>query len=343
MKINITEIANRAGVSVATVSRALNNKGPIRPATKQKILQIAAEYNYKPNSSARSLSRQRTDTIGVILPELADEFFMDILRGVDEEAHSTGNYVMVSSSHSQRNMVETMLEFMSSGRVDGVILMAPLLHDELIEMISKSSRPVILLNNYDSIPNAACININNYQGAFVMTEHLIRLGHKRIALIKGPEGNGDVVERVRGFNDAMENSAIEIDNQNIISGDFSIKSGYHGLMRLMSSNNKPDAVFALNDMMAVGCYEAAKSLAIKIPDDIAIAGFDDIYLTRFLSPRLTTVHTPIKELGQQAVSYLIKMIEGEAAPKKEYCGEITASLIIGGSCGSKNVTNQTIF
>lgn len=334
VSISIVEIAKKAGVSVATVSRALNNKGPVSPKTRARIQQIAGQFNYKPNVNARGLLLHKTDTIGLILPELADEFFMDILRGVDEAATRSGYYVMLSSSHSRRDLVETMLEFMSSGRVDGIILMTPMLHEDLKDMISGSSRPIVLLNNYDQIPNSTCVNIKNFQGAYSMTEHLIRQGHKRIAVIKGPEGNGDANQRLLGFQQAMAKNKVPIENELIVSGDFSSKSGYFAFMRLINAEDKPDAIFALNDMMAVGCFEAARANGLSIPQDIALAGFDDIYLTRFLTPRLTTVHTPIKELGQRAVNYLLKMIKQEVDPNENHCEEIGTGLIIGGTCGA---------
>lgn len=332
MSISIVELAQKAGVSVATVSRALNNKGPVSVKTRERIQQLAGQYNYKPNVNARGLQLQKTDTIGLILPELADEFFMDILRGVDEAASRSGYYIMVSSSHSSRDMLETMLEFMSSGRVDGVILMAPMLQVGLREMLSRSSSPIVLLNNYESLPNSACVNIKNLQGAYAMTEHLIRQGHKRIAVIKGPEGNCDAQQRLQGFQEAMAKNNTEVESDLLVSGDFSSKSGYFAFMRLMNAEHKPDAIFALNDMMAVGCFEAARANGLSIPQDVALAGFDDIYLTRFLTPRLTTVHTPIMELGQRAVNYLLKMIKREVDSKESHCEEISTGLIIGGTC-----------
>ncbi len=338
MGISIVDIAEKAGVSVATVSRALNNKGPVSAKTKARIQQIANQFNYTPNVSARGLSSQKTETIGLILPELADEFFMDILRGVDEAASRSGYYVMVSSSHSRRDMVETMLEFMSGSRVDGVILMAPMLHRNFRDMIDRVSRPLVLLNNYDKIPNTTCINIKNFQGAFAMTEHLIKQGHKRIALIKGPEGNNDARQRMLGFQEAMVKNNLELDSDLIVSGDFSSKSGYFAFMRLMNAEHKPDAIFALNDMMAIGCFEAAHQNNLTIPQDVSLVGFDDIYMTRFLNPRLTTVHTPIMELGQRAVNYLLKMIKREVDPKENHYEEINTGLIIGGTC-SVNSTN----
>jgi LacI family transcriptional regulator len=343
MNINIHEIARRANVSVATVSRALNRNGPVREETRQRILQIAKEFNYRPNPLARGLSKNQIDTIGVILPELAGEFFMDILCGIDEEAYYANCYIMVSSSHSQRNIVETLVEFMASGRADGVILMAPQMHAEVLELIKKSNRPIVLLNSSRDITQSVSFNINNYQGAYAITEHLIQHGYKNIAMIQGPAGNCDADERWRGFKEALLHHALPLQNELVVRGDFVIKSGYYGFIRLMSSLKKPEAIFAANDMMALGAYEAAKSMGLVIPKDIALVGFDDIYLTRLLSPRLTTVHVPISELGNKAVRYLLKMINCEVDPKKPHREELSTGLVIGGSCGCTNFAVQSIF
>jgi len=331
--ININEIARRAGVSIATVSRALNKNGPVREETRRKIQQIAEQVNYKPNPIARSLSRKKTDTIGVILPELVDEFFTDIIRGIDEEAYRTNQYIMVSSSHSERNIVQTLLEFMSSGRVDGVILMAPQFREELTTLIKRSKRPVVLLNSCNGSENFVCFNINNYIGARSIIEHLIKHGYKNIGMIRGPEGNCDADERFRGFKDTLAEHNLPIEHHLTVPGNFTVKSGYYGFIRLMSQPQKPQAIFAANDMMAVGAYEAARELNINIPHDVAIVGFDDIFLSRLLTPRLTTVHVPIVELGTQAMRYLLKMISNEVDPKQPYCEEFSTGLIIGGSCG----------
>ena len=336
MKINIKEIARRSGYSTATVSRVLNNKGPVKEETKRRILQIAQEHDYIPNPIARSLSRKKTDTIGVILPELIDEFFMDILRGIDEEAYNAGKYIMVSSSHSQRNIIETLFEFMASGRVDGVILMAPKMREEVSAIIRKSKRPVVVLNGHREMDNIVSFNIDNYHGAYSVIEHLIGHGYKNIGMIQGPKGNCDAEERFRGFKGALKKNNLPLHDSSIVAGDFTARSGYYGFTRLMSQSQKPEAIFAANDMMATGAYEAARNSHIKIPQDVAIVGFDDVYLSQLLVPRLTTVHVPIIELGQKAIRYLIKMINGEVDAKSPYREEVSTGLVIGGSCGCNN-------
>ena len=336
MKTNINVVADKAGVSIATVSRAFNEQELVKEETRSRIIKIARELNYKPSPIARGLSTQTTDTIGVILPDLVGEFFMDIIHGIDEEAYKSNRYVMVSSSHSQRNMVETLIEFMASGRVDGVILMAPQMHKEVDDFLSKSKRPIVLINSCSDLSNAVNIQIDNYRGGLTCAEHLIWHGYKDIAIIKGPAENCDAQDRYNGFLDALHKSNLNSKSSFEFSGDFGIKSGYDGFMNLMSQIRKPDAIFISNDMMAIGAYEAAKVLNIKIPQDIAIVGFDDIYLSKLLNPRLTTVHVPISELGAKAVNYLLRMISGEVNCKQAYKEILPIELVIGGSCGCAN-------
>lgn len=340
---NIHEVAKLAGVSIATVSRAFNNSKLIRGDTKSRILRIAEEIDYKPSPLARGLSTRMTDTIGVIIPDISGEFFTDIIHGIDEEAHRWNKFIIVASSHSQRNAVETLIDFMSSGRVDGVIMMAPQIHKEVPEIIAKSKRPVVLINSLNDIDEAVSISIDNYQGTVANIEHLLEHGFKRIAIIKGPKDNCDAEERYLGYQDTLEKHGIEINPNWVVDGDFTVRSGYYGFMRLMTLAEKPEAILAANDMMALGVYEGAKVLKVKIPQDIAVTGFDDIYLSRLLTPRLTTVHAPIEELGSKAVRYLLKLIEGEVNPLDAYHEKLSTGLIIGGSCGCTSASPSPLF
>jgi DNA-binding LacI/PurR family transcriptional regulator len=331
--VNIRQIAQRAGVSIATVSRALNNKGPLREETRQKILAIAQELDYRPNPMAQSLTTKQTNTIGLILPELVDEFFMNIIHSIDEEAFRASCFLMVASSHSQRNVVETLLDFMASGRVDGLILMAPQMNAEIVQLIRRTKRPIVLLNSSQKKESIVTFNINNHQGAWSVTEHLWQHGYRQIAMIQGPAGNIDAEERFRGYSEALSAYGCKPHPDLIMPGQFNQESGYYAFNRLMSQRNRPDAIFAANDMMAIGAFEAAKNFHLRIPEDIAVVGFDDIYACRLLSPRLTTVHVPINELGSKAICYLFRMISGEVDIHQGHHEEISTGLILGGSCG----------
>ncbi|HGY57473.1 MAG TPA: LacI family transcriptional regulator [Caldithrix abyssi] len=343
MQTNINEIARRCGVSIATVSRVFNNKGPIKESTRQKVLQVARELNYHPNYTARGLSRRKTDTIGVILPELNDEFFMNIIHGIDEVANRNKQYLLVSSSHSRRNDVETMLDFMGSGRVDGIILLAPGICESVIELKTKSRYPLVLLNCGKGIKDIVSFGVDNYRGAYLMTEHLIGHGYRKIAIVKGPEQNTEAIDRFQGFSDAMRDNRLGLKDALVVSGDFSFKSGYYGFLRLMGNKEQPEAIFFSNDMMALGAYDAARSSGINIPGDVAITGFDDIFSGRIIDPRLTTVNIPIMELGSKAAEYLLKMIKGEVDPRQPYKEVLSTALIIGGSCGCSNGTTSKII
>ena len=340
---NIHEVAKMAGVSIATVSRAFNNSKLIKGDTKSRILQIAEELDYKPSPLARGLSTKMTDTIGVIIPDISGEFFTDIIHGIDEEAYRWNKFIIVASSHSQRNGVETLIDFMSSGRVDGVIMMAPQIHKEVPEIIAKSKRPVVLINSLNEIDEAVSISIDNYQGTVANIEHLMEHGFKKIAIVKGPKDNCDAEERYLGYRDTLEKHGIEINPNWVVDGDFTVRAGYYGFMRLMTLAEKPEAIFAANDMMALGVYEGAKVLKVRIPEDIAVTGFDDIYLSRLLTPRLTTVHAPIEELGSKAVRYLLKLIEGKVNPLEAYHEKLSTGLIIGGSCGCTTASPSPLF
>lgn len=334
MKIDIHKVASKAGVSIATVSRALNGSTLVKQGTKERILKAVEELNYIPNPIGRSLAKQSTETIGVVLPDLVGEFFMDFIHSIDEEAYKQNWHVLISSSHSQRNIIETLIELMGSGRVDGVILMAPQIQNEVSEIIQKSKTPVVLVNTCENFNKIDQIKINNYQGSFDIVEHFIKVHkYKKIGIINGPKGNCDAEERLSGYLSALKKYKVPKDSSLIMNGNFDVESGVLGFTTLMNQQIKPEAIFATNDMMAVGAYEAAKELGYKIPNDIAIAGFDDIYLSQFLSPRLTTVHVPISDLGSKAVEYFLDRINKKRGNGKVHFEVLPTVLVIGGSCG----------
>ncbi len=336
MKVDIKEVAKRSGYSTATVSRVYSNGEAVKSSTKQKILKIADELNYIPNPIARSLSKQSTDTIGVILPDLFGEFFMDIIHGIDEEAYKQNRFVIVSSSHSKRNFLETLVEFMGSGRVDGVILMASQIDEMVAKIIKKSKRPIVFINAGDELKNIVNFKINNYEGAFGIVEHLI-LEHKykKIGLIKGPDDNYDAIERTKGYYKALTIYGHNIIPDLILPGNFLVEGGYEGFKKIFRHKQRPDAIFIANDMMAIGAYQAAEEMGVNIPGDVAVVGFDDIYLSQFLIPRITTVHVPISDLGSRAVNYLLKIMQSKN--NKPYVEILPTKLVVGESCGCKKI------
>ncbi len=339
MKTTIKEVAEKANVSIATVSRALNNHPKISARTKESILKIAEELNYKPSLTARGLAKKETKIIGLVLPEIQGDFFNEVIKGVDQVAHSGGYHVIVAGSHSERSIVESIMSFMGQSMVDGVILMIPAISDQLKEIISISNTPpIVIINGNHQIEDFDVVYIDNFQGAYSITDYLIKnYGHTKIAHIKGPQKNNDAAERYAGYKAALNDNGIELTDEWIINGDFTIKGGEYACSRLLSLRDKPDVIFAGNDMMAAGCYKVIKAHGLSVPDDIGVVGFDHTFLSEFISPSLTTVHVPILEVGKTAASLLLEKINNKEHKPKQV--KISTGVILGKSCKKRLIEN----
>lgn len=329
MGITIKEVAREAGVSIATVSRVFNESGPVNDDTREKILDVARRLRYTPHGGARSLITSKTNTLGVLLPDLYGEFFSEVIRGIDHAARQAGYHVLLSSSHNDVDEIEVAMKAMR-GRVDGVIVMYPDVNARLLERNLSDSMPVVLLNCELQGEGYLSINIDNYGGAFKMVEHLTAAGHRRIAMIKGAENNFDAAERLRGYRAAMaENGAEALE----IDGDFTEASGFSAAETLLGRDPRPTAIFAANDSMAIGALSAVRQCGLRVPRDVAIAGFDDIPMAGYINPPLTSVHVPINELGGRAIARLIEAVTGKTG--RDENGEmLPTTLVIRESCGS---------
>ncbi len=325
--VTIRDVAAKAGVSVATVSRVFNQKGPIREDTIRRVMDVASAMQYVPHAGARSLSTRSTRTIGVLLPDLHGEFFSEVIRGVDVAARQRGYHILVSGSHSDAEEMSAMLRALR-GRVDGLIVMSPDLGLGSISRALAPDTPVALLNCAAS--GRRTIRIDNYNGAHAMTDHLLALGHRRIAFITGPERNADAAERRRGYREAVESSnagAIEI------AGDFIEDSGHRAVPLILAMSPQPTAIFAANDAMAIGALRALREARVRVPEDLALAGFDDVPIARYLTPPLTTVRVEIAEMGRRAVDYLVNTLETGSDGSRKH-DLIAATLVVRESCGA---------
>jgi LacI family transcriptional regulator len=332
MAATIKEIAAKANVSIATVSRVLNNDSKVKEKTKQQILKIAEDLNYKPNLLARNFVKKTSNIIGLILPEISDEFFTEIIKGVDEVTYTQGYYTMVASSHRYRTLEESILTFMQNGIIGGMILLTSSLNNNIKKILDQSRIPIVLISGHNETGKYDAVSIDNYQGAFEITEYLIvEKNFKKIAHITGPQDNDDAKLRKQGFLDACQKHNIVINNSWILKGDFTRERGEAACNELLKMKTKPEIIFAANDMMALGCYDAVAKAGIKIPDDIGIAGFDDIFVAKYLSPGLTTVRVQIEEVGKTSANILMNKIQGRNDPSHPVV-RISAQLIIRGSC-----------
>ena len=292
----------------------MNGHGSVSPEVRRRVDEAARRLRYIPHSGARSLITRRTQTLGVVLPDLHGEFFSELIRGIDQRARADRMHVLVSSSHGDADEAVAAIRTMR-GRVDGLLVMSPHLDAGVLREHLPASVPVVLMNTPAHAQDAsACdaIAIDNYAGARAMVEHLASRGCRRIALIGGPALNYDAQERLRGYRDALAAclpGAAEI----VVEGDFSEQSGYRAGQYLIGQSPRPDAIFAANDMMAIGCLFALNEAGIDVPGAVALAGFDDIPIARFVTPPLTTVRVRIADLGQQAADALLRALRAEAA------------------------------
>ena len=329
--ITIKDVAREAGVSVATVSRVYSGADRVSEPTRLRVREVGSRLGYSPHGAARSLITRKTNTIGVLLPDLYGEFFSEVIRGIDQAAQRAGYHLLVSSAHEESATFEAALRSMR-GRVDGLIVMSPGLDAVAVLASLPATFPVVLLNSAANGNRHDSIGIANYEGAHAMVRHLLDLGHRRIAIITGADGNFDAAERSRGYRAALAGAGITPEPGWEIPGDFSESSGYAAAIALLELDPRPGAVFATNDSMAIGALSRLREAGLEIPGDIAVAGFDDIPMARYMNPPLTSVHVDISALGELATERLVAGIRDRGVAGRH--ATLPATLMIRESCGA---------
>jgi LacI family transcriptional regulator len=325
-------VAHRAGVSVATVSRVLNGKQLVREETAKHVLSVARSLRFVPNVAARTLSIRRSQTIGIVLPDVHGEFFSEVIRGIDVAARKEKYHILVSGSHSDPGEMLEVLEAMR-GRVDGLVVMAPDISLSALASARVTDLPLVLLNTSDDAHDA--ITIDNFGGARTMIRHLAQLGHTRIAFVKGPDHNADARERQRGYRQAMRAIAVKAPSgaggsRVEIDGDFTERSGHAAALTLLGIDPRPTAIFAANDAMAVGVLSALAERGVAVPAEMTVVGFDDIPIAHYVAPPLTTIRVDIAELGRRAFALLCEALGEGRHTRRQEC--ISTTLVIRKSC-----------
>ena len=331
MSATIKDVARQAGVSAATVSRVFNESGPVNEATKQDVLAAAEELQYVPNQAARSLITQRTQTLGVILPDMHGEFFAQVIRGLDEATRTHNYHMLVSSSHTDEEEARTAVRAML-GRVDGLVVMWPSPASDPFTGLIPDQLPTVLLSASGESTTFPTLSIDNREGARAIVQHLLDHGHERVAILTGPPENGDAQQRLAGYRDAMRGSKRGHDPALEIPGDFMQETGYQAVSQLLALDSRPTALFASNDSMAIGALHALHEAGLRVPDDMALAGFDDIPSAQYMNPPLSTVHVPIYELGARAAELLIHRTNGTSDVPQEGA-VLSTELALRASCG----------
>lgn len=321
--VTMRDVAHEAGVSIATVSRYYNASGPVRETTRARIERIAERLRYAPNIAARSLNTRTTDTIGVLLPDLYGEFFSELLRGLDRAARAHGLHLLVAGAHGDADALSHAARALH-GRVDGLIVMSPEADADALRQRLPPDLRLVLLGGA-----SAALAVDNRGGARAATEHLAGLGHTRIAHLRGTAGNADADERLAGYAAAMAAAGLAPD---VLNGDFTEEAGGAAVERLLarSPGERPTALFAANDAMAVGALAALRARGLSAPADLALVGFDDVPLASHLTPALTTVHVPTAELGAAAVERLRRNGDSGVSDAPQM---LPALLVVRASCG----------
>lgn len=323
----IRDVARATGLSVASVSRVLNAHTNVHPDTRAKVQQAMATLGYRPNAAARSLSTSRSHAIGVVLPDLHGEFFGELVRGMDMAASARGYMLLLSTMHADSTLAGQAMGAMN-GRVDGLIAMAPQLTRQDLAQVLPPGVPAVLVNSPDDIGHHN-LRIDNRAGVMLVVRHLLAGGRKKIIHLSGDPQNLDAAERAAAFIDSIATLAPD-QPARVLTGDFSEVSGEQLVQQLLAQGEPFDAVFAANDMMAIGALQTLRMVGVAVPAQVAVAGFDDVPLARYLG--LTTLRVDMIGIGQRAVERLIAEIEGKGEPPALHC--LMPTLVVRGSTAS---------
>lgn len=303
----IRDVARAAAVSVASASRALNGHASVSVRLRERVNEAAARLRYVPHAGARNLSLARSGAIGVVLPDLHGEFYSELLRGMDAEASARGFHLLLTVMHGRAEHGVTALHAMR-GRVDGLVVMAPQVDPDRLLAHLPPRTPAVLVNCAPHHGRYAELRIDNAAGAAMMIDHLVATGRRRIVHIEGPTDNIDAIERQRGVEAAAARTGLVV---RLMPGAFNEADGAVAATELLSDLDAVDAIFAANDMMALGALTTLKRAGVDVPGRIAVAGFDDIPLARLISPSLTSVAFDIAGFGARAVARLAALAAGE--------------------------------
>lgn len=328
----IKDVANRAGVSVATVSNVINNTLYVSDDLRSKVMEAVQEMGYRPNALARGLRRGDTKSIGLILPDNTNPFFAEFAKYVEDMGYENGYSVFLCNSASDQTREISYVNMLISKQIDGIIFITSHGGIKYLEELKSRNIPVVLVDREIPLAFGDAVLVNNKQGGYLATRHLIELGHSKIACFTGPSDVTPSANRVIGYRTALAEAGIPVREDYILTGDFLSQSGERLLTQLLALKDIPTALFACNDMMAIGAIKQARSSDIRVPEDLSIVGFDNIFFATAISPALTTIAQPIHELAQIAISLLIDKMQERKALTEGQRIVLDTTLIVRDSC-----------
>jgi LacI family transcriptional regulator len=312
LSITIKDVAKRAGVNASTVSRVINNdsKLSIREETKQRILDSIRELGYHPNSIARNLRLNTSDAIGMLIPDITNPLFPEVIKGVESLASEKDLSLILCHTEDSHEKELKMIRFLINRRVDGLLLASVHMRADTIDEVEKSGIPYVLVNRGNRKDAGAYVVADNTAGAKMAVHHLISLGHTRIAHIAGFLYTDTGIERVEGYRKELNLADIPFNSDYMIEAGYTEPEGYKAMNKLLLLPDRPTAVFAANDLLAMGAILAINKKGLKVPEDVSIVGFDGIWLVERITPALTTVKIPLNEMGYLAMNMLFHKMKG---------------------------------
>jgi len=325
-RTTIVDVAEKAGVSLGTVSRVINKDAHVAPDTRQRVENVMSEMGYVANRQAQSLKSSKTNVIGVLVPDLGTGYIGEIMRGIDSELALSQLDLMLFTTHRTAIKEASYVANLVQGMVDGLLLVLPRNPADYTGTLARRSFPFVLIDHQGTGESIPAVGATNWQGAYNATEYLLKIGHKRIGFISGAMDLGAAIDRLEGYKAALRAHHMEADDRLIYSGTFFQPDGYAGASDLLESENPPTAIFASNDVMAMGAMDAVRSRGLRVPEDVSILGFDDIPQAELVRPALTTVRQPLEQMGRVATQMLLDMLKNP--DKKVNRLELPTELII---------------
>ncbi|MCT8127642.1 LacI family DNA-binding transcriptional regulator [Alishewanella sp. BS5-314] len=304
----IYEVSKLAGVSLATVSRVMNNNTPVKESTRRKVLDAMAQLDYRPNSIAQSLASNRSNSIGVLVSELHGPFYGAMLTGIEAEFRAAGKHVIITAGHSDLATEQDGIDFLQSRNCDALILHVEAVSDDYLLQLAAGDTPFVLLNRHIPAIADRCISLNNELGGYLATRHLLQQGHRQIAYIAGPMWKTDARDRYHGHQRALAEYQLTADPALFFEGDFRETGGSKGLESLLKTGKAFSALVCANDEMASGAITAARELGLNIPQQLSVMGYDNVNFAYYTYPKLSTIDYPISAMGQMAARWVLREV-----------------------------------
>lgn len=316
MSITIRDVAKAAGVSVTTAHRGLNGKGELGAATRDRVLAAARELNYVPSAAARTLVSGKSNTIGMIINDNSSSVYAGIVRGVEQAANAAGFGLLLCNSADEQSKALSCLSLFRRMQVDGILITPVQTDNQDIAYLRGSGIPFVLLLRHFDDPRDDIVVIDNEAGGYAATRHLLDLGHRRIGHVSGPPHVSSARGRRNGYERALAEEGLAVDVSLVRAGPFTVDGGYRAALDILGLPDPPEAIFAANDLLAVGVMKAARELGMSIPGVLALVGGDNIELAEFLETPLTTFHQPALDIGRRGAELLLSRLQGEASPPR---------------------------